>query len=84
MDIQTLHLRDLALSDSGFVFDPMTGHSFTVNATGLCVLQGLKEGLDAEAIVNRLTEGFELESGEDATRDVQDFIVQLRECNLVR
>ncbi len=84
MEIQTLHLRDLALSDSGFVFDPMTGPSFTVNATGLCVLQGLKEGKTAEAIVQKLREGFELESGEDAARDVQDFIVQLRECGLIR
>ena len=84
MDIQTLHLRDLALSDSGFVFDPMTGHSFTVNATGLCVLQGLKEGQTPEAIVARLTSGFETDSGEDAARDVQDFIMQLRECGLVR
>jgi PqqD family protein of HPr-rel-A system len=84
MDIQTLHLRDLALSDSGFVFDPMTGHSFTVNATGLCVLQGLKEGKAPEEIVKRLSDGFELEAGEDAGRDLQDFIVQLRECGLVR
>jgi len=84
MDIQTLQLRDLAVSDSGFVFDPMTGHSFTVNPTGLCVLQGLKEGLGPEGIVQRLTNGFELESGEDAVRDVQDFIMQLRECGLVR
>jgi PqqD family protein of HPr-rel-A system len=84
MEIQTFHLRDLALSDSGFVFDPMTGHSFTVNATGLCVLQGLKEGKTPEAIVQKLAEGFELESGEDSARDVQDFIVQLRECALIR
>jgi PqqD family protein of HPr-rel-A system len=84
MEIQTLHLRDLALSDSGFVFDPMTGHSFTVNATGLCVLQGLKEGKSPEEIVKRLSDGFELEAVEDAGRDVQDFIVQLRECGLVR
>ena len=84
MDIQTLHLRDLALSDSGFVFDPMTGHSFTVNATGLCVLQGLKEGKNPEEIVKRLADGFETDLGEDAARDVQDFIMQLRECGLVR
>jgi len=84
MEIHLPHLRDLALSDSGFVFDPMTGHSFTVNSTGLCVLQGLKEGKSPEAIVQGLTEGFEIEPGEDALRDVQDFIMQLRECGLVR
>ena len=28
-------LRRLAISESGFVFDPMSGHHFTVNETGL-------------------------------------------------
>ena len=28
------HLKDLALSDTGFVFDPYTGATFTTNATG--------------------------------------------------
>jgi PqqD family protein of HPr-rel-A system len=84
MEIQTVQLRDLALSDSGFVFDPMTGHSFTVNATGLCVLQGLKQGLNPEKIVQRLADTFDLEKGEDSARDVQDFLMQLRECGLIR
>ena len=29
----------LALSGSGFVFDPVTGNSFTVNTTGLSILR---------------------------------------------
>ena len=40
-------LGDLALSDTGFAFDPLTGATFTVNATGLCVLLAMKEGLAA-------------------------------------
>jgi PqqD family protein of HPr-rel-A system len=82
MEIPALRLRDLALSDSGFVFDPMTGHSFTVNPSGLCILRWLKDGMAPEAVVKRLAETFELEPGEDPSRDVQDFVMQLRECGL--
>ena len=41
-------LRQLAVSDTGFVFDPQTGQSFTVNATGRLVLDCLKrsDGLE--------------------------------------
>jgi PqqD family protein of HPr-rel-A system len=81
MDIS--RLRQLALSDSGFVFDPVTGHTFTVNAAGLVVLGGLKEGLTADAIVTRLRDELELDGTEDVGRDVDDFLARLREHGLV-
>ena len=84
MDIEAPRLRELALSDSGFVFDPMTGHTFTVNPSGLLVLRMLKEGMDAGQLSQRLVEEFEVEAGEDPARDVQDFIMQLRECGVAR
>jgi PqqD family protein of HPr-rel-A system len=84
MDSQTLRLRDLALSDSGFVFDPMTGHSFTVNPSGLHILRSLKDGLEPGKIAASLVDAFDLDKGEDPVRDVQDFLMQLRECGLVR
>ena len=77
-------LRDLAVSDSGFVFDPMTGYTFTVNPTGLRVLQGLKSGESPEAIAQGLLEEFDLEGGEDVPRDVDEFLDRLREHGLVR
>lgn len=77
-------LRDLAVSDSGFVFDPMTGYTFTVNPTGLFVLQGLKRGESIEAISQGIPEEFDLEGGEDVSRDVDEFLSRLREHGLVR
>jgi hypothetical protein len=82
MDIPALRLHDLALSDSGFVFDPMTGHSFTVNPSGLCILRWLKDGMAPAEVERRLADTFEFEPGEDPSRDVQDFVMQLRECGL--
>jgi PqqD family protein of HPr-rel-A system len=84
MTIQANRLRELALSDSGFVFDPMTGHSFTVNPSGLCILRWLKDDLPADEIARRLGDTFEFDVGEDPARDVQDFFGQLRECGFVK
>jgi hypothetical protein len=84
MDHQQSRLPDLALSDSGFVFDPQTGHTFTVNPTGQLALRCLKDGMSPEDIVARMSETFALDDGEDPGRDVQDFVVQLRDCGLLR
>ena len=77
------HLRQLAISDSGFVFDPTTGHTFTVNPAGALVIAALKDGCEPDEIVRRLREGFELDGSEDAVRDVEDFLARLSEHGLV-
>jgi hypothetical protein len=75
-------LSDLAISDNGFVFDPLAGATYSVNPTGLCVLQALKEGLGREGITRRLTDRFE-RTAQDPLRDVDEFIRMLRQHNLV-
>jgi hypothetical protein len=75
-------LADLAISDNGFIFDPLVGTTYSVNATGLCVLQSLKEGLGREAIARRLVERFEKPTP-DPTRDVDEFVRLLRQHSLV-
>ncbi len=82
MDVEAPRLRELALSDSGFVFDPLTGHTFTVNPSGLFILRLLKDGVAEAGVAAKLVEAFDLEPGEDPVRDLQDFILQLRECGL--
>jgi PqqD family protein of HPr-rel-A system len=84
MAFQASRLRELALSDSGFVFDPMTGHTFTVNPSGLQLLRWLKDGVELDELAGRLADAFELEPGEDPNRDVQDFVMQLRECGFIK
>jgi PqqD family protein of HPr-rel-A system len=70
-------LNRLAINDEGFIFDPETGNSFTVNETGLLVIKLLKEGKSEEEIVSALKEEYEV-SEEEARRDLLDFIEQLR------
>lgn len=77
-------LKQLAINESGFVFDPVTGHTFTLNETGLAVLRRLQEGADVDRIVAELTSQFELDGSEDLPRDVDDFVSRLHEQGLLK
>lgn len=70
-------LDDLAVSETGFVFDPYSGATFSLNASALCLLRGLKEGLQRDGLVARLEESFDV-AGADLHRDVDEFLEQLR------
>ena len=82
MTIDPTRLKQLAVSENGFVFDPYTGHTFTLNATGIAVLEGLKRGDSLEQIAAALSAGFDLDGSEDLARDVDDFVVRLCEHGL--
>ncbi|MBL8920261.1 MAG: PqqD family peptide modification chaperone [Myxococcaceae bacterium] len=76
-------LRELAISDTGFVFDPYSGFTFSVNETGRFMLQALKAGHAAEAVAAQLAEAFDLTPSDDPSRDVHEFILMLREQQLL-
>jgi hypothetical protein len=62
-------LRDIAFSDTGFLFNPITGESFTVNPIGVGVLNHLREGKSFQEICDSLVTDFQVEH-ETAERDV--------------
>lgn len=78
MDIKQ-RLKDIAISESGFVFDPFTGSTFSVNATGQFILLKLREGLGVEQVELELHEAFALGGDDDPSRDVREFLGLLRE-----
>lgn len=75
-------LKELAISETGFVFDPYSGSTFTVNATGLCVLGGLRDGLSRAEIGARLRERFDVQVG-SADDDAADFVHLLVQMGLL-
>ncbi len=76
-------LSNLAISDTGFVFDPLSGATFSLNAVGLAVLLALRDGLSLDSVVVRLRERFERPSPE-AREDVLDFVQMLRQHGIVQ
>ena len=75
-------IRDLAISPTGFVFDPHTGTTFSANETGVEILRALAAGLEREAIVARICARFEVEAAE-AERDLSEFLLLLRHNELL-
>ncbi|MBW2731537.1 MAG: PqqD family protein [Deltaproteobacteria bacterium] len=78
----TAKLKDLAVSDTGFVFDPYSGSTFSANEAGMKILEGLKQGLSRAEIVFALEEHFEVR-GDDLARDLDEFVLLLRRNQLV-
>jgi PqqD family protein of HPr-rel-A system len=75
-------LQHLAINEEGFIFDPLTGESFTTNKTGVFILKRLQEGKSEDKILEELVEEFDV-SREVAERDLIDFIQKLRSFNLI-
>ncbi len=75
-------LRQLAINEEGFIFDPSTGESFTTNQTGVFILKMLKEGKKEEEILEKITEEFSVDK-ETAERDLLDFIERLKNYRII-
>jgi hypothetical protein len=70
-------LHRLAISESGFVFDPMSGHHFTVNETGLEILKLLQKEQDLDMLLAKLGQEYSA-TPKELERDVLEFAGLLR------
>ncbi|MBI3563378.1 MAG: PqqD family protein [Gammaproteobacteria bacterium] len=62
----------LTLCDSGFVFDPVTGNSSTVNPTGMAIIRQLQQNSNLKQAVTALQKNFKVQS-RVAERDFIEF-----------
>lgn len=74
--------RNIALSDSGFVFNPSTGDSFSTNPIGLEIIRMLKENKSPEEIKTHMLKTY---MTDEATfeKDLYDFLSQLGKIQLM-
>lgn len=64
--------KNIAISDSGFVFNPSSGESFTVNQTGTELLNMIKEGKSDVEIREAFLEKYDTNAN-TFDKDFQDF-----------
>lgn len=69
-------LQQLSISDNGFVFDPITGQSFTVNETGVELLRLFQQESNIEVVVRQQCKKYKADSRE-IERDILDFTSNL-------
>lgn len=75
-------LTDLAINQTGFIFDPATGYSYNANESAVQIINQLIAGLDIDEIVIRLIEEFEV-TRDEALSDVEYFLRVLENYNLL-
>jgi hypothetical protein len=74
--------KKLAISDSGFVFDPTTGDSYSLNPVGQELLGMIKAGKELEEIKHLITSKYDVELG-TFERYYQDFVSLLKQFQLI-
>ena len=79
-----MKLKDnIAVSNSGFVFNPTTGDSFSVNPIGEFMIQLLKEGKEKEDIVSEVIEAYKIDA-DTVEKDLYDFTNMLATYKLIQ
>lgn len=73
---------NIAISDSGFVFDPSTGESFTFNPTGLEIFRYMKEDRSFDEISEIITGKYDVDD-HIFERYYFDFLSMLKQFQLI-
>ncbi len=64
--------KNIAISDSGFLFNPSTGDSYSLNPVGQEILKLLKEGKNDEEVIEQILENY-LTDRDAVEKDLYDF-----------
>lgn len=74
--------ENIALSESGFLFDPNSGESFSVNSPGKEIVKLLSEGKSNKEIESYIVSHYDTDE-KTFQRYMDDFMHSLRRLNLV-
>ncbi len=74
--------KNVAISDSGFIFNPDTGESYTANPLGLEIVELIRQGLDFESIRRHILERYRTDK-DTVEKDYHDFLQMLDQYNLI-
>ena len=72
-------LQRLAINDSGFVFDPVSGRSFTVNESGFSLVHLMMQETNINSIIEQLQKDWNVDARQ-AERDLLEFAAELRKA----
>lgn len=74
--------KNLAISDSGFIFNPSTGDSFSVNQVGLDIIRLLKSGKSQTDVIDDIVSRYNTDT-RTVEKDLGDFFLMLRNYQLL-
>jgi Coenzyme PQQ synthesis protein D (PqqD) len=73
--------KNIAISDTGFVFDPGNGESFSVNPIGLEILKSLKDGKSDDEVKKIIVSKYQVDN-DSVEKDFYDFTKMLETLKL--
>jgi hypothetical protein len=73
---------NIAVSESGFIFNPEIGTSFTTNSLGIAILKQLKEKTSPEEIKNSILKSYDIDAI-TCEKDLDDFLRIVKQFNLL-
>jgi hypothetical protein len=74
--------KNIATSESGFIFNPGTGDSFSVNELGAEIISLMKDDRSQSDIIETISSKYETEKNQ-VEKDLEDFISMLVSYNLI-
>jgi hypothetical protein len=74
--------KNIATSDTGFIFNPGSGDSFSSNPIGSDILSFFKDDKSRQEIIELTCAKYEVDKNQ-FEKDLEDFLTQLREYNLL-
>jgi alpha-N-acetylglucosamine transferase len=74
--------KNIAVSENGFLFDPTTGESYSLNKTGQLIVKLISEGNSEAKIIESIQAKYDVESAA-LQRYLDDFIMMLQQMNLL-
>ncbi|MCU0364003.1 MAG: PqqD family protein [Bacteroidales bacterium] len=74
--------RNIAVSESGFLFDPTGGESYSLNEIGLEIFNLIRDRKSAEEISSHITAAYDVER-DDFEKYYFDFVGMLRQYKLL-
>jgi hypothetical protein len=68
--------KNIATSEAGFIFNPGTGDSFSVNNVGSEILSMLKENKSIDDVITGISAKYDVDKSQ-LEKDLEDFFSQL-------
>ncbi len=74
--------KNIATSDTGFIFNPASGDSFSSNTIGSEIFSYFKEDKSRKEIISLICDKYDVDKNQ-LEKDLEDFFSQLRDHNLL-
>ncbi|MDD2197924.1 MAG: PqqD family protein [Bacteroidales bacterium] len=74
--------KNIAISETGFIFDPTTGDSFTLNPAGIEILEMIKQSKPFADISTAFTSKYDVDPS-SFERYYYDFVATLKQMQLI-